>query len=172
MPSMDLHLTDWAAIAQIVLAVTALLALVGAAIQIKVARSASREALTYNYTQRFATPELLPFHERTDKLFRLDGVSAKKSYKRFQRWDYEDKLAALLVPNLFEELAGMYNQGLLHKGITKDFFGATALDVWKRGYWFIDLSRKSNPKYYEQWQLMLEAMNLLPKAASSKSAPG
>ena len=166
---MYLKLADWASIAEIVLAVIAVLALIGAVAQVAVARSVSRETLTYNYTERFATPEFLSFHQKTADLFALEGASADGRYAVFQGWKYEDQLAALLVPNLFEELAGMYNQGLLHKGITKDFFGLTALDVWNRGSWFIERSRKSNPRYYEQWELMLRDMDLPP--AISVSTP-
>ncbi len=156
-----LKLADWASISEILLAAIALLALGGAALQIFAERSTTRETLTYNYTERFATPALLAYHQMTEDLFRLEGASGDQRYEVFQGWKYEDQLAALLVPNLFEELAGMYNQGLLHKKITKEFFGLTALDVWNRGSWFIDRSRQSTPEYYEQWELMLINMRLL-----------
>jgi hypothetical protein len=160
---LDLNLAGWAAVSQVALAVTAFFALLGAAMQVRATRSASREVLTYNYTQRFAKPDLLPYHQKTAELFRRDGTSAEKQYRHFQKWKYEEQLAALLIPNLFEELAGMYNQGLLHRRISKEFFGYTSLELWERGHWFIELSRRSNPKYYEQWELMLQDMSLLPR---------
>jgi len=159
--NLDLRLADWGEIAQIALAITAVLAFVGAIVQIRLARSASRQVLTYNYTDRFANPELLPYHQKTIDLFNLGGADADQRYEAFLGWRNEDQLAALLVPNLFEELAGMYNQGLLHKGITKDFFGQTAVDLWNIASWFIERSQQSNERYYVQWQRMLEDMDLL-----------
>lgn len=50
----DLHLSAWAAIAQIALALIAIGALAGAVIQIRGARTASQVAITYNYTERFS----------------------------------------------------------------------------------------------------------------------
>jgi hypothetical protein len=158
-----LKLADWAAISQLALVGIAALALIGAAVQISKARSAGRETLTYNFTQRFSHPEFLPYHQKTSDLFDLEGQgkTADEQWAAFHSWRVEDRIAALLLPNLIEELAGMYNEGLLHKQITKDFFGYTALDFWRLGWWFTSRSRSSHRNYYIQWQMMLEAMELL-----------
>jgi hypothetical protein len=159
---MNLKLSGWASIAEVLLSATAFLALVGAIFQILSERWTARAELTYNYTERFANSTLLPYHQKTANLFRLDDGSGDERYADFQNWKYEDQLAALLVPNLFEELAGMYGYGLVDKKITKEFFGDTALGIWQSGYWFVERSRRTNPRYYEQWELMLEDMGLLP----------
>lgn len=156
-----LTLADWSAIAQIVLATTALSALVVAVAQIFVTRSSSRQELTYNYTHRFSSPELLPYHEKTGELFKAADSSADNRYQDFLAMGRADQLAALVVPNLFEEMAGMYNQGLLDKGIAKEFFGDAAKEVWNSGAWLIDRWRATDPTYFKQWQLMLENMDLI-----------
>lgn len=156
-----LTLADWSAIAQIVLAATALSALVVGVVQILVTRSTSRRELTYNYTNRFSSPELLRYHEKTAELFKPANATADARYQDFLAMGREDQLAALLVPNLFEEMGGMYNQGLLDKRIAREFFGDAAKEVWDSGSWLIDRWRATDPTYFKQWQLMLEDMGLL-----------
>ena len=162
-PSGALKLADWADISQIALVVIAAFAFAGAVVQVWQARSAVRETLTYNFTSRFSHPELLPYHQKTSDLFDLaaEGRSVEAAWREFTSWEAEDQIAALLLLNLFEELGGMYNEGLLHKRIAKEFFGDTARVFWGRGWWFICRYRKSNPAYYRQWQKMLEDMGLL-----------
>jgi hypothetical protein len=133
-----LNLANWASIAQIALALTALLALVVAAIQIVTARSVGRQTLTYNYTHRFSSPELLRYHEKTGELFAPSEDRAEERYRKFLALGRADQLAALVIPNLLEELAGMYNHGLLDKRIAKDFFGETARDIWVGGSWLVE----------------------------------
>lgn len=171
MPDLDLQLADWAAIAQIVLGVTALAALVVAIVQIAQARSNSRQILTYNYTQRFSSPELLPFHQITGELLAKTEASEEERYREFTARSREDQLAALLIPNLIEELAGMYNHGLVDKKIAKEFFGEIAREVWINGAWLIERWRATDPAYYKQWQEMLEAMGLLENPAQRAATP-
>lgn len=160
----DLKLADWAAIAEMGLALIALLALIVAVVQILTARSAARQTLTYNYTHRFASPELLDYHRRTGELLAPSDEGAEERHSRFLELDRADQLAALVIPNLLEELGGMYNHGLLDKKIAKDFFGEIARDIWVRGSWLIERQRRDDPSYYEQWKLMLEKMALLPSS--------
>lgn len=162
-PVAGLKLEDWADISQIVVAVIAALALLGAVVQIMQARSAARETLTYNFTHRFSHPEFLPYHQKTNDLFDFEEGegTANQQWDLYESWSVEEKVAALLVPNLIEEMAGMYNKDLLQKQIARDFFGYSALTFWRAGWWFIKRSRESNPEYYRQWQTMLEDMNLL-----------
>ncbi len=157
-----LHLDQWAAIAQLVLACTAVAALLGAFLQLRDSRSTTRQTLTYNFTARFSSPELLPYNQMTRDLFELGDSSEDEGYERYLKRSFEDQLAVLIVPNLIEELAGMYNQGLLHKGIAKDYFGFTARELWNEGWWFIKRFRESDENFYAQWLLMLEDMELKP----------
>jgi hypothetical protein len=157
-----LSLDQWAAIAQLVLAAIALAALVGAFIQLRDSRSTTRQTLTYNFTARFSSPELLQYNQMTRDLFQLGNCTEDEGYERYLNRSFEDQLAVLIVPNLIEELAGMYNQGLLHRGIAKDYFGFTAQELWNEGWWFIKRFREADENFYAQWLLMLEDMEMTP----------
>jgi hypothetical protein len=151
-----MNLASWADIAQILLAITALGALFGAIAQIHAAKTASRVAITYNYTERFSETTRQHLTEAYD-LFVLGGETAEDRFKDFLSWDPPRQLDALLVPNLIEEIAGVYNHNLLHKPIAKDFFGMLSSDMWQLGFWFIDLYRRhtEDANFYRQWELML-----------------
>lgn len=162
-----LHLVDLASIAQIVLAGIAALALIGAFAQVLLTRSDTRQTLTYNYTDRFADPALIPFRQKTSDLFVLDETSEDEKWEIYRQWSVEDKVEALVLPNLVEELAGMYNNGLLNKKIVEDFFGFTANELWNDGWWFIRRSRETYAAYYSQWEKMLRDMGFQPRPPSS-----
>jgi hypothetical protein len=152
----DLNLVAWAAIAQIVLALSALGALIGAIVQIHAAKTASRVAITYNYTERFSETTRTHLTAAYD-LFVLGGETAEERFTDFLEWDPPQQLDALVVSNLIEEIAGMYNNNLLHKPIAGDFFGVLAAEMWQLGSWFIGLyrSRADDTNFYRQWELML-----------------
>lgn len=151
-----MSLANWADIAQIVLALAALGALIGAIVQIHAAKTASRVAITYNCTERFSETTRKHLTDAYD-LFVLGGETAEDRFKDFLEWEPPRQLDALLVPNLIEEIAGMYNHDLLHKLIAKDFFGVLASDMWQLGSWFINLYRDhtEDVNFYRQWELML-----------------
>jgi hypothetical protein len=156
------NLANWADVAQIVLAVIAALALAGAVVQTLLSRAATRQTLTYNYTERFANPAMWVYIRSTQELFALGDKTADEKWREFNSWPRERRLEALALPNLLEEMAGMYNRRILHKQTTKDFFGYTALRLWTNGEWLIKRIREqSNPNYYIQWEQMLKRMGLL-----------
>ncbi len=165
-----LHLVDLASIAQIALACIAALALIGAVAQALVTRSATRQTLTYNYTDRFADPALIPFRQKTSDLFALSKATEDEKWEIYRRWSVEDKVEALLLPNLIEELAGMYNNGLLNKKIVEDFFGFTANELWNDGWWFIRRSRDTYAAYYSQWETMLRDMGYQPTLENGRAS--
>jgi hypothetical protein len=160
-PQGDLHLADWASIAQIVLAITAVLALAGAIWQTHASGSATRASITFGFTTRFSSPEFLPYIGKTMELVKPSKDSAEVRFAAFHEMDREEQLAALVVPNLIEELAGMYNRGLLNKKITKDYFGDFARDLWVSGSWLFGSWREKDQEFFAQWYLMLKRMKLV-----------
>jgi hypothetical protein len=115
-----MRLDGAAQVAQIVLAASAVVAVMVATGQVLSARSATKQTLTYNYMERFNSPELLPFHQKTADLFRSRTPADEgERYADFLKWDQKDKLAVLVVPNFFEEVAGMYNHGLLDRNVAQ-----------------------------------------------------
>jgi hypothetical protein len=168
MPNAFLHLDDLAAISQIVLALIAALALIGAAAQALVTRSATRQTLTYNYTHRFADPTLIPFRQKTTDLFSVKGTTEDERWQAFRESSLTEQVEALVLPNLVEELAGMYNHKLLNRKIAKDFFGFTAHQLWSEGWWFTQRSREYYAEYYTQWEKMLVDMGFELPAPSRR----
>jgi hypothetical protein len=55
---------------------------------------------------------------------------------------------------LIEEIAALYNRGLLDKAFTKGYFGDLAKERWDQGAWYFE----SDPAYYGEWRRMLEDM--------------
>jgi hypothetical protein len=168
-PDIDLNLAGWADVAHIVIAVVALPALIATYLQVRSSREASKGdrektqvSLTYQYSERL--PALIIDHMRdTKKLDRIDNPD--KKYAVFSRWPSDKYLRALAVPNLIEEIAGMFNLGLLHKPLATDFFGGAARDLWDEWLWFIERLRASekDADYYVQWELMLQQLGYLHK---------
>jgi hypothetical protein len=168
-PPHHLKLADWAAISEIALAVFAFAALVGAVIQIRTARTSSRVEITYNYTERFsnlARDHLASFYE----LAHLPGASSGERLGAFLDWESKAQYDALTVPNLIEEIAGMYNRGLLHNKIIEDFFGVLACDLWKSSAWFIAEYRDhtSDRDFYRQWEKMLKRIGRAKEAGITR----
>ncbi|HKF84060.1 MAG TPA: hypothetical protein VKB23_13990 [Solirubrobacterales bacterium] len=164
-PDIDLKLADWAAIAQIALAVLALGALVGAMVQIRAARSTSQVAITYNYTERFSEVTRKHLADAYGLLL-LGGEAPEDRFLAFLDWDPLKQLDALVVPNLIEEIAGMYNHGLLHRAIAEDFFGVLAAEMWQTGSWFITRYRDhaDDRDFYCQWEKMLRGIGRAEEA--------
>jgi hypothetical protein len=162
-----LSLEDLVAISQIVLALIAALALIGAVAQALLTRSDTRQTLTYNYTHRFSDPALIPYRQKTADLLAVKEGEEDARWDVFRRMSLADQLAVLVLPNLVEELAGMYNNNLLNKKIAKDFFGFTAYRLWEEGWWFTQRARRTYADYYAQWEKMLRDMGYrLPDPAA------
>ena len=142
------------------LAVAAVLALGGAIGQTLSARSATRASITFGFTTRFSNPELLPYIRKTIEVFKSEG-SPEAMFAAYGEMDYAEQLATMVVPNLMEELAGLYNRGLLDKKITRDFFGDLARNLWVSGSWLFGPWREEDSAYFAQWLLMLKRMKLV-----------
>jgi hypothetical protein len=156
------NLSGWASIAQIVVTVVAVLALIGATVQTLLTRSANRHTLTDNYTARWSDPTRNHLMVKT-----IETLTVKKGETPDQRWDQfhasslQDQFDAMVIPNLVEEIAGMYNRGLLDKTAAKEYFGYPAHALWKRAEWFVYRARKDDSDYFIQWEAMLRKMKLL-----------
>lgn len=172
-PDIDLKLADWAAIAQIALALLALGALVGAIVQIYAARVASRVAITYNYTERFSEVTRKHLMDAYGLFLLGSDTAEEQRFKEFLDWEAPKQLDALVVPNLIEEIAGVYNHNLLHKSIAEDFFGVLAADMWQLGSWFISRYREhaGDTNFYKQWEVMLIRIGRASEAGIVRDRP-
>ena len=78
---------------------------------------------------------------------------------------YEQKLDTVQGLNFWEELAGMYNRGLVDDEIVVDYFGAAALDVWSRSRWFVCHLRHDSPNSMAQFEQMCKTVAQRRQAA-------
>jgi hypothetical protein len=85
----------------------------------------------------------------------------------FRDMSIVERLEVLVVPNLCEELGGVYKHGMVEKGVTKTAFGHTAKVLWDEFGWLIESARREDPDYYRDWQNMLIDMGYL----SAEAAP-
>jgi hypothetical protein len=123
--------------------------------------------LAYNYFARYESPDLFACRAATRAFFVLPKSDDQGEEESLQREAIEERLEAMrgyafpdllsifLIPNFFEELAGMYNRGLIDREVTKHYLGAVSLAVWNDLYWFVGRERQKNPNTYIEWLEML-----------------
>jgi hypothetical protein len=163
MTGVDLSLDGAADIAQIALAGLALLALAGAVWQTSSVRKSAREAITYNYFVRFRALET---GHALATLLEINSGSDEERRKRFRDMSVAERLEVLVVPNLCEELGGVYKHGMVERGAVKTAFGHTVKVLWDECRWLIESVRREDSGYYRDWQNMLIDMGYLPAETS------
>ena len=149
------------AIALAVAALAGSVALAGAYLQLRLGRRQSAqeraEALTaraHRYLERYGNPDELPqiaaFHA-------FMNVAPDKEAGQLRRWRAMGVLSRLKILrflNFWEELAGMYNRGLVDRDLVQEYFGAPALYYLKMSHWFIRYEQKREPDALSQFQQM------------------
>jgi hypothetical protein len=135
--SATLSLDGWGDIAQFVIAIAALLALLGAVAQVKAVRSTARRARAYEYSDRFNRPETILMSARYTEFWEHN------SYEDFAALPREDRSEWLVLPNLIEEAAAMYNRNLVDRDVTAEVLGPLAEAMWTRSIPLVVGSRKS-----------------------------
>lgn len=123
----SVRLKDAADVAQIVLAGAAVLALIGAAIQIRVQRSIAKRQLAYEYLGRFSSRDVLELSSE----FRVFWKA--KTYTDFDVLGPEERSQMLVVPNLIEELGSLYNRRRLDRDVVALALGVLVELLWEEG---------------------------------------
>lgn len=124
---MGLALHQWSDIAQFAIAIAAAMALGGALLQILVARATARRDRVYSYFDRFNQSEL----RRHSSLYR--NYWETQSYKQFRKLGRVDQNQMLVIPNLIEEVATLYNRNLLDKDLAAEVLGVYIVGLWGAG---------------------------------------
>jgi hypothetical protein len=148
--SATLSLDGWGDIAQFVIAIAALLALLGAVAQVKAVRSTARRARAYEYSDRFNRPETILMSARYTDYWEHN------TYEDFAALTRENRSKWLVLPNLIEEVAAMYNRNLVDRDITAEVLGPLAEAMWRRSIPLVVGSRKSRKDrwVYAEWEQM------------------
>jgi hypothetical protein len=146
-------------------------------------RQAGREQLAYRYFERLMHPDMIPFTQRWVALSKIRTADPDTGWKipflqrhlslsklspedpdtKWKSWresPLEDRLMTLVVPNLLEELAGMYHRGLVDQAVTKDFLAGLIVAWWEQGEWFIRRCRvDGSDEVFAQWEQLYVLMN-------------
>ncbi len=145
-----LSLTGWADIAQLVIAIAGGLALGFAAVQVGISRTHARRARVYDYADRFNQPEIL----KAGAVYRDYWES--HSHKDFKALDRAARLELLMLPNLIEEVAFLYNRKLLDRNVAAELLGVYVERLWVVSHplVFDERRERNHPGLYSEWEEM------------------
>lgn len=143
-------LSGWADFAQIVLAGTALAALVGAIWQLHVSRAATRRGRVFEYRDVLNSVESLQ--------------STAKHMEQWPQWTIDDfldlpegrQLEELRLPNMVEQFAFLYNRNLIDRSVAADQLGVYAERLWKASEHLVRGLRIAlqRPRVFVEWERM------------------
>jgi hypothetical protein len=137
--------------AQIATAGVALLAVIVAIASILSVRSANRVTRALQYFERWSDTETLPFVTRTSQFLTVTTGEEDARWRAWKSMEYEDRLAVLVFINFWEELAFLYNRRLVDRYVIREYLGGLLVFYWEEGSWFIERSRRDDPRDLEQW---------------------
>src|SRR6202035_6124642 len=123
-PVSSLSLDAWGDIAQFVIGIAGVLALLGAAAQLRSSRANARRARVYEYSDRFNQPEMIRLTARYTDYWE------KHSYEDFRHLDRPIRAQWLVLPNFIEEVAALYNRNLLDRDVAAEVLGMYVEDLW------------------------------------------
>jgi hypothetical protein len=147
-----LSLDGWGSIAQLVIAVSGLVALVGAGAQLRLSRANALRSRVYEYADRFNTQEML------QRSTRYKAYWEKHSYTDFKSLDDAQQLDWLMLPNLIEEIAFLYNRKLLDRDVAAELLGVYVERLWEASQPLIGDIRQAEgrPTIFREWGQMQE----------------
>jgi hypothetical protein len=150
MPASGLSLAGAGDIAQIVLAGTGLVALVGAYAQIRVSHNAARRGRVYEFA------DMLGQQEWIDETVRCQEEFRQFTSETFNALPAAEQLGWLRLPNLVEEIAYLYNRGVLDRGVAAELVGVFIERLWASCATLLRELRVSEgrPRVFIEWERM------------------
>jgi hypothetical protein len=143
------HYQDLANLAQVVLAGAAVLALIGALVQIRVTRAIAKRQLAYEYLHRFNSLEILKLREELREFWK------QAEWDTFKALTHQERGRLLIVPNLIEELGGIYNRRRLDRDVAALALGVMVEVVWNECQGLIKGCRADRGEWiYREWDDM------------------
>jgi hypothetical protein len=121
----------------------------------KVEARRRRQELAYRYFERLMDPRMVKYINRWMDLATLkDDESADKKYEEWRRSSYKARMTSLVVPNFFEELAGMYLREVADCDVIRSFLADAAVNSFTRGRWLIHRERErlANDRLFDMWE--------------------
>jgi len=144
-----LTLVQWSYVAQVVIAVSAALALVGAAAQLLNSRANARRVRAYEYADRFNNPEW------TTRASRYRDYWGKHDYQHFKKLKRVQANELLILPNVIEEIAALYHRKLIDRDVAAEVLGLYVEELWTTSLPFVSALRAEHgPDLFSDWEHM------------------
>lgn len=145
-----LSLNGWGDIAQFVIAITAVAALFGAFAQLRLNRASGRRGRVYEYADRFNDPDLLRASARYREYWKAN------TFADFSSLDLADQLEYLMLPNLIEEVATLYNRNVLDRNLAAQLLGVYVEVLWEASSPLVGEVRLEEDRatIYSEWEAM------------------
>jgi hypothetical protein len=137
-------------IAQIALAGIGLVALVGAYAQIRVSHNAARRGRVYEFA------DMLGQQEWTNETVRCREELPKFTSETFNALPLAEQLGWLRLPNLVEEIAYLYNCGVLDRDVAAELVGVYIEHLWASCAKVLRELRvaEGRPRIFIEWEQM------------------
>jgi hypothetical protein len=159
----------WSAYGTCAAAVVTAVAVVLAGVTIASARREARRTRAYAYMERHYRQDFATLVSEARRFWRLrpDRVTDAASMKaaeaaRLVQWKNMPRLKKseiLLVFNFCEEIAGMFNSGLLDEEITKKMLAPAIITYWNEAGWLIESLRgERSAKVFGEWAHMYDRL--------------
>ncbi len=144
-----LTLTQWSDIAQSVIAGAAIAALFGTIALVSITHRNARRARTYEYADRFNTAEM---RKRAGEW--REYLEAN-SYEDFKGRKWVERNDILLLANVIEEVAAMYNRGRLDRNVAAEAVGVYIEGLWEASKPFVIAARADKrADLFWDWEAM------------------
>ncbi len=148
----SVSLSDWGDIAQIVIATTAILAFVGAAIELHLIRANARQTLAYSYAERIKKIDMIQSTYRWRQYWR-----AHPDYADFKTLEVDERAEWLTTVNLIEEIGALYDRKLVDRDVTAETLGVHLEKMWEDcadAFVMGIRQAQSNEWLYDYWEQM------------------
>lgn len=145
-----LSLDGWGDIAQFVIAIGGVGALIGVYLQLRLGHATSRRARVYEYADRFTKPEMLRASAEYVEYWE------SHTFADFDAMSLADQLEHLMMPNLIEEVAFLYNRNLLDRDVAADLLGFYVERLWNASIPLVSevRSKENRATFYSEWEEM------------------
>jgi hypothetical protein len=145
-----LSLDGWGDIAQFVIAIGGVGALIGVYLQLRLGHATSRRARVYDYADCFNKRDMLRASAEYVEYWE------SHAYAEFEAMSLADQLEHLMMANLIEEVAFLYNRNLLDRDVAADLLGFYVERLWGASSSFVAevRAKEGRASFYSEWEEM------------------
>jgi hypothetical protein len=149
-------LGDVGNVAQGVAAFAAVVGLFFAGYQIRQGRQLERERLVGSYLERLNTGDFYDYMAESRELLAIPDAQRDERWNEFLALRLRDQQRYFRVMNLFEELATLFNDGLVSERAVRRLLGETSVAYWNEVRWFVDRYRLEvgDIHAFSEWETM------------------